>query len=344
MLNPLYKTMVADLADGKTPYLLTAISGSIAGSKALLRNFSAENLICSDEIDRKFWHDLVKDINLSSSPRVIRLPDESEVYIQPVSIQPKLVIFGGGHISLPLAEIGKLLGFHVTVVDEREEFANSQRFPGVDRIICAPFTEAVNNLEYLPDTYYVIVTRGHLYDRLCLEAVLAHTFTYVGMIGSRHKIKVVMDHMRANGYSQELLDMVHSPIGLDIGAQTPAEIAVCIAAEIIQVKNQKENSSFVDEKILEFFQNPTQPAALATIVEKKGSSPRSVGAQMLVLQDGSLIGSIGGGGGEKEAYDIALQVIKEGNPRLIDYNMTNNDAEKAGMVCGGQIRIFIEPI
>lgn len=345
MTASIYKALAAALAAKQNPSLLTVTAGPKVGSKVLVGQGKAENsLLYSDPAEQAYWTEQLKQLDLYPSPRLISLSDGNQLFIQHISLQPKLYIFGGGHISLPLAELGKMLGFYVAVIDERYDFANKQRFTSADQVICQSFEKAVTEIEYLPDNYYVIVTRGHLYDRMCLEAVLQHPFAYVGMIGSRSKIKVVMNYMLANGYDQSLLDQVHSPVGLDIGAQTPAEIAVCIAAEIIQVKNQRLGHSFMDEGLLKYLQDPAQPAALVTIIEKTGSSPRAAGTQMLVLKDGSFLGTIGGGAAEKEAQDIAKDVIADGKPRQFVHDMTNADARVAGMVCGGKNTIFIEKI
>lgn len=161
---------------------------------------------------------------------------DTEVFIEPILPSPTLFIFGGGHISLPLAKTGKLLGFKIAVIDDRAEFANPRRFPEADLILAEDFSTAFSKLEINKSSYIVIVTRGHQYDELVLELALKTKPKYIGMIGSKTKNKAVFSHLLAKGISQEQLNKVHAPIGLEIFAQTPEEIAVSILAEVIKVR------------------------------------------------------------------------------------------------------------
>jgi xanthine dehydrogenase accessory factor len=151
--------------------------------------------------------------------------------------QKKIIIFGGGHISLPLAEIAVILGFRVIVVDDRDEFSNPQRFPGAEKTICCDFSELFEkNLlagEIDPATSIVIVTRGHLQDRACVEYVIGSNAAYIGMIGSKVKVQSTFRKMLEGGYTRDELSKISSPIGLDLGGQSPAEIALSILAEIV---------------------------------------------------------------------------------------------------------------
>ncbi len=152
--------------------------------------------------------------------------------IQPA--RPTLLIAGGGHIALPLAQMGAQLDFRVVVVDDRPSFANTARFPMAEPVICQLFEPALRGFPIDRDTYIVIITRGHQHDVECLLAVIESPAAYIGMIGSRRRIKGVFELLtREEGIAPERLARVCSPIGLDIGARTPAEIAVAILAEII---------------------------------------------------------------------------------------------------------------
>ena len=159
-----------------------------------------------------------------------------EVFIEPILSSPTLYIFGGGHISLSLAKIGKLLGFKIVVIDDRPEFANPQRFPEAELTLAEDFSKAFPKLKIDKSSYIAIVTRGHQYDELVLEWAIGTKAKYIGMIGSKTKNKAIFSHLLAKGTSQELLERVHAPIGLAIGAQTPEEIALSIMAEIVQVR------------------------------------------------------------------------------------------------------------
>jgi xanthine dehydrogenase accessory factor len=161
---------------------------------------------------------------------------ELEVFIEPILTAPTLYIFGGGHISLPLAKIGKLLGFKIAVIDDRAEFASAERFPEAEIVLAENFKKAFPRLKVDKSSYIVIVTHGHQHDEIVLNWAMGTPAKYIGMIGSQTKVKTIFSHLLAKGVPQERLASVHSPIGLEIEAQTPEEIAVSILAEIIKVR------------------------------------------------------------------------------------------------------------
>ena len=160
---------------------------------------------------------------------------ELEVFIEPILTPPTLYLFGGGHISLPLAKVGKLLGFKIVVIDDRAEFANADRFPETDIVLTGDFSKSFPKLKMDKSSYIVIVTRGHQHDELVLEWAVGTSAKYVGMIGSKTKVKTIFSHLLAKGITNQQLDRVHAPIGLEINAQTPEEIAISILAEIVKV-------------------------------------------------------------------------------------------------------------
>ena len=166
-----------------------------------------------------------------------------DVFIEPIKPFPVLFIFGGGHISLFLARIAKMVEFRIVVIDDRSEFANSERFPEADETIAEEIAAAMPRLAINRSSYIVIVTRGHQNDAEALEWAAKTEAAYVGMIGSKRKIQAIFSHLLAKGITRKQLDRVHSPIGLPIGAETPEEIAVSIMAEIIQVRHRLHDSS-----------------------------------------------------------------------------------------------------
>jgi len=191
----------------------------------------------------KLWGDLPvprelvsQGLSSRNEPGLVSTRDGAQYFIDPVRPRSSLVIFGGGHISLPLARMASEVNFGVTVVDDREEFANKERFPFADRVLTAPFAEAFDRLVINTHTYLVIVTRGHVFDREVLRMALRTRAAYTGMIGSRKKIRTIFDSLEGEGYARELLEGVYSPIGLDIGARTPEEIALSIVAELVRVR------------------------------------------------------------------------------------------------------------
>jgi len=149
---------------------------------------------------------------------------------------PELAIAGAGHIGRVLAAIAANLGFRVHVVDDRADYANADRFPPPIRPVVGHIAKTLASWEASAATYVVIVTRGHKHDEAALKAVLGRPFRYVGMIGSRRKIKAIFDDLRNEGATGEQLERVHAPIGLSINSVTVEEIAVSIAAELISVR------------------------------------------------------------------------------------------------------------
>ena len=163
----------------------------------------------------------------------------ADVFVDVVIPRPTLLVLGAGHVGMPIAEVGHLCGFKVIVVDDRADMVSAERFPHADERIARDFVDALRDLEITPGTYVVIVTRGHAYDKQVLHAVIDSPAAYVGMIGSRRKVQVIFDHLRAAGVAEALIRRVYSPIGLDIGGRTPAEIAVSILAEIVALRHGK---------------------------------------------------------------------------------------------------------
>ncbi len=162
---------------------------------------------------------------------------------------PTLLIVGAGHIALPLAQLGKMCDFYVVVLDDRAGFANEERFPLADRIIVAPFEAALREFPLDEDTYIVLVTRGHQHDVACLLEVLDQPTVYIGMIGSRRRVRAVFQLLEEEkGIPRGRFERVHSPIGLDIGSETPAEIALSIMAEIIKVRRGGTGMSLAERK------------------------------------------------------------------------------------------------
>lgn len=159
---------------------------------------------------------------------------DMKVFIDVLQPKEEVLIFGGGHIAICVSKLAKMVGFKVTIIDDRKEFANQDRFPEADEIIAEDIEKALTHLKITPSTYIIVVTRGHLEDEEVLGSVIRSEAAYIGMIGSRKKNATVFQNLEEQGISEEELKKVHAPIGIDIGAQTPEEIGVSIIAEIIQ--------------------------------------------------------------------------------------------------------------
>ncbi len=162
-----------------------------------------------------------------------------KVFIEPLVPSPQLLIFGAGHIGACIAQVGKMLDFSVTVVDNRPDFANKERLPWADTIIAEDYSTAIDKAGFNDRTYAVILTHKHAHDYEVLECCLNKTWAYLGMIGSRAKVAKVFDQLRSKGVSDEIIQKIHSPVGIKIGATTPAEIAISILAEIIQERSTR---------------------------------------------------------------------------------------------------------
>ena len=270
-----------------------------------------------------------------------------DVFRERIGRLPKLFVCGAGHVSIPVIKIAKMLGFTVTVLEDRPKFADNARTAGADRVICEPFEEALEGIPGDSDSWFVIVTRGHRYDTACLRSILHKTYAYVGMMGSRRRVAIVKDQLEEEGISREVLDAVHTPIGLEIKAETPEEIAVSVMAEIIQVKNSRQKAGGYSEELLEALTaDEGSRKVLATIISRKGSAPRSVGTKMLVFEDGTTVDTIGGGCVESEIIRKALLMMRSGQPafQICRVDLSADAAEDEGMVCGGRVEVMMELI
>jgi xanthine dehydrogenase accessory factor len=171
----------------------------------------------------------------------VMVPDESgtlQTFTRTVEPCPRLVIAGAGHVGAALADIASRAGFDVAVLDDRADFVSPERFPGAKQRIVGDIEAELARYLITPYTYVVLVTRGHRRDRRALGAVVTSPARYIGLIGSKRKIVTIFEDLRRQGVSSEQLARVHAPIGLDVGAVTPAEIAVSIAAELIAVRRR----------------------------------------------------------------------------------------------------------
>jgi xanthine dehydrogenase accessory factor len=159
-----------------------------------------------------------------------------QVFIEPIEGTPVLCLFGAGHVAQPLARMAKACGFRVELADDRVKFANAERFPEADLLVVDEFAAASARMTLGPNSYAIVVTRGHKGDADALQAVLGRGLRFVGLLGSRPKVVHIFAALQERGVSVQELARVHAPLGLEIGAQTPDEIAVSILAEMIAVR------------------------------------------------------------------------------------------------------------
>ncbi len=298
----------------------------------------------------------------------------TSVFVDPVHPVARLLVLGGGHIAQPLVAIASLLEYEITVIDDRPAFANRQRFPGARSVVCDDFSRALSQQRFDAGTSVVIVTRGHQHDLECLKQILHEKPGYVGMIGSRRRIKLIREHLISTGFSEQQVNRVFMPIGLDIGAETPAEIAVSIAAQLTEARCGRGCYPLPPTSTNEQWQYLAdmldrvelgQPVVEVTVVRTRGSTPRKPGAKMLLSPDGSVRGTIGGGCGEAAARSEAMMLFDFGMapvlaaapaghpgweqrrggggvvPRLFSVTM-DADVDAEGMACGGVMDVFLE--
>ena len=168
---------------------------------------------------------------------------QMDVHIDPLEPTPQLFIVGAGHVGWHLGKLAVEAGFRVHVVDDREKFASAERFPGAEQVIVEPIPEWLHRTELPQSAFVVVVTRGHTHDLDAMRALAPRELRYLGLIGSRAKVARIYDALLGEGMPIECLERVYSPIGLDIGAITPAEIAVSILAELIAIRHGKDPSA-----------------------------------------------------------------------------------------------------
>ncbi len=177
------------------------------------------------------------DGNLIEGRRAIEAADAIvEILVEVVEPASTLLVVGGGHVGLAVGQLGAMLGMEVAIIDDREEYASPERFPYEAQVICGDFAEELERFPITANTYIVLVSRGHKVDELALRTVAERGAGYVGMIGSKRRTRTVLQHLAEAGVDRDELDRVFTPIGLDIGAETPEEIAVSVLGEIILVR------------------------------------------------------------------------------------------------------------
>ncbi|MEZ4553458.1 MAG: XdhC family protein [Dehalococcoidia bacterium] len=163
-------------------------------------------------------------------------PGDAQLMVELFEAPARLLIVGGGHVGLSIARIGAIVGFSIAVLDDRPEFSNPERFPMAEEVMCGAVDEELDGTRIDETTYIVLVSRGHMQDALALRHTVSRGPAYLGMIGSRRRTATVLQQLRDEGYSDDDLAKVHTPIGLDINAETPEEIALAILAEIVLIR------------------------------------------------------------------------------------------------------------
>jgi xanthine dehydrogenase accessory factor len=213
-----------------------------AGTKCLVRDGKVRGeTIGDDHVMEAILRESAERLRLEKSQLVTlelgQADGKLEIFFEVMPAPPRLIVVGAGHIAVPLVKIAKVLDFYVTVIDDRLLYANRERFPDADEVLVGDMAGMLKEMTITPSFYIVLITRGHAYDEPCLRVVLPSQAKYIGMIGSRRRIKACFQRFRdEDKISEELIQRVHAPIGLDIATETPAEIALSILAEVIKVR------------------------------------------------------------------------------------------------------------
>jgi xanthine dehydrogenase accessory factor len=237
-------TRLRDLLNhGETVCLATAIQSDRPefppGAKALfLRDGSKEGTLPPGELAGRLGC-MAKEALARKKRGLAELAPGLRIFFDVISPEARLLICGAGHIAAPLALFGREVGFRVTVLDDRPDFATSSRFPGCE-VLVEDFGSALRRLPLGSETYVVVITRGHEHDLECLSEILLKETAYVGLIGSRRRVGFVKVALAEQGIPAERIDRLYTPIGLPIGAESPGELALAIAAELVAVRRGGE--------------------------------------------------------------------------------------------------------
>ncbi len=264
----------------------------------------------------------------------------------------RLILLGGGHVAHALSKIAAMLDFAVTVVDDRPDFANHERFPEAERVVCDAFEAAIRTLTVRASDYVCVLTRGHRWDAACLRALLTGTEpSYLGMIGSKRRVKGLLGALAEDGFDAQRLARIHAPIGLMIGAVTPEEIAVSICAQLIEHRRARQETprpadeleqTNTDMDMLRFLASGAGAKALCLVLDTDGSTPVKSGAVMALDAMGCGYGTIGGGCGEAAAMARARRLLGTNQTAVMEVDMTADAGEEDGLTCGGTMKVYLE--
>ena len=255
--------------------------------------------------------------------------DGTRVFVERFGAVPQIVVCGGGHVAVSVVRLAKLLGLPVLAMEDRTEYAQDLRAAGADTVLC--------------------VTRAHAFDVACLEQILQKPAAYVGMMGSRGRAALVRRQLLEAGADAARVEAVQAPIGLAIGAKTAEEIALSILAQIVEVKNARPQTEGFAPALLAAMEQAAQngqPAVLATIIARHGSTPREVGSKMLLLPDGTTVGSVGGGIMEYRTRQAAAEMLAghTASVQTVTFSADGKNEDAAVAACGGSMELLLEII
>jgi xanthine dehydrogenase accessory factor len=238
---------LVEAAGGGTPIAIATLldrngrSLSQAGRMFVAADGTRHGSLGGDDLDVRVAERAIEQLRHGSA-RLVPLDDIHDVLIEPVASRPRLIVAGGGHVALAIARQAALLDFDVTILEDRPEFADPQRFGGAT-VISGDVPASIASMDYGWNSYLVVATRGHKLDADCVLAAARTTVPYIGLLGSRRKTVLIEKMLREEGVSDGRLRAIRSPVGLDLGGRTPAEIALSVLAEITQLRYQATGSS-----------------------------------------------------------------------------------------------------
>lgn len=336
-MQNIYKDLLDTLEGESQAVILTTLTDSID-----------KQLVLKSAFDTDLQTDSPAAFAFQECRPLLFEKEDTQIVAEPFFKEERLLIFGGGHVAHILSEIAAKIGFSVVVTEDRPEFGNKERFPWASNVYCEQFDHVINSMTITQSDYIVLLTRGHFYDKMCLKALYQQERSaYLGILASRRRMRELTEQLSEDGIEEEWMAQIHSPVGLDIGAVTPEEIAIAILAQIIQTKRLSADSkqriirSDIDMRVLHHLANPPADRkvvkkAIFTILENHGITPRKAGAKMIVYEDGVLIGTVGGGPAEgnlimetkhflagEEAYRICYADI--GGLLTDDLSQVSND-------------------
>ena len=324
----------------KTHLIAAVVSGPEAGERAIL---SENQCIYGDEAGFLSRHLPVLQTLAGIGMTEI---EGREIYYEQLAGRPRIIICGGGHVGLALSRLCAILKYEVTVIEDRPCFADEARKTGAEHVICDDFVHALGELAGDEESCFVVMTRGHRYDMDCLRMILKKPRAYTGLMASRSRTGMIARTLLDEGFPEGEVAQIHMPVGLAIGSETPEEIAVSVAAQIIQILSARKKRAQMPREIMKTVCDGRLGSryVLATIIRRIGSGPRDAGTKMLVGEDGRAVGTVGGGCSEAEVIRIARGMLAGGektkrhmiNLRPYDVN------EEEGMACGGQTEVFLE--
>lgn len=333
--------------------LMLCVSGAHKGDKLLVSENTVvgENQILQDD----FLKNHINDIEDLSGAGLVKIEDD-EVFVIKASKHSRLIILGAGHVAKALVDIVKNLEFEVFVIDDRKELIDESERPENCDFICGDYKDIIAGLDERADDYYVCMTRGHRFDMECVRAILGRKHTYVGLMSSKFRAQKLRQDLVSEGYDIGKVNKIHSPIGLSIGAKSPYEIAVSVAGELIKHRYESGLAISIDDRIIGALDFTNCHKVICIIIDKRGSAPRLPGTTMVINEDGTIAGTIGGGIIEKNIIDKALDMINKAKEQgdagarndivseIVTQSVMAADVVDDGMLCGGKVTVYMELI